>query len=556
MAVNNSTILAHAWLSGTNDFQQRIPDPTQSGIDSTIDALLDPMNKQYFNQFLDILVMRIGDTFVHQQTYENHLRVFKKSMMRYGSSMQEIIPKWIRAHAYIDDAEDVFKMARPDVAQWFHSQNRRDRYDITINADELRTAFTEEGGLNRLVAAILNVPMNSDEYDEYQIMKNLIAVYDSKWGFYRQQISAVNSEANAKAFLKQLRTYAGKLQFPNTIYNNGAIPDVPIFVKPSQLVLLITPEVQASIDVDALAVLFNMDKAAIQERTVIIDEFPIPNAQALLTTEDFFMCRDTEYTTTSQYNPKTLGTNYFLHHWGIYSVSPFVPAILFTTAAGTSIDTYTQTVSGMNFTISDASVDAGQNVQTNIDLVGTFLDGSDNSVVGVLDVRPDSATYDVGITRSQTGEAGVYTITIGGTWAANDTVTVDGTTATVASGSTSTANVASAIATAMADNTNYTVTAASSVVTLTEKSGKYGIGAPTVAKSSTSGTTTLATTTEPEPSSIGITDERTFVTPDGVLHVGEKLESGDVITVTATSTYINPSGSTSEYTGTVTATVN
>ena len=322
MAVDNSTIITHAWLSGTNDFQQRIPDPTQHGIDATIDALLDPMNKQYFNQFLDVLVMRIGDTYVHQQQFRNPLAVFKKSMMRYGSTMQEIIPKWIRAHAYIDDAEDVFKMARPDVAQWFHSQNRRDRYDITINSDELRTAFTEEGGLNRLVASILGVPMNSDEYDEYRIMLQLIAQYEDKWGFYKQQVSAINSEATAKAFLKQLRTYAGKLRFPNTIYNNGAVPDVPLFVRPEELVLFITPEVQASIDVDALAVLFNMDKADVQQRTILIDEFPIPNVQALLTTEDFFMCRDTEYTTTSAYNPKTLGTNYFLHHWGIYSVSP------------------------------------------------------------------------------------------------------------------------------------------------------------------------------------------------------------------------------------------
>ena len=557
MAVNNATILTHAWLQGTNDFQQRIPEPTQGQIDSTIEALLDPMNKAYLNQFIDILVMRIGDTFVHQQTFRNPLRVFKKSQMRYGSTLQEIIPKWIRAHAYVDDAEDVFKMSRPDVAQWFHSQNRRDRYDITINRDELRTAFTEEGGLNRLVAAILDVPMNSDEYDEFQIMKELFAIYEQKWGFYKQQVSAINSEANAKAFLKQLRTYAGKLQFPNTIYNNGAVPDVPIFVRPSELVLFITPEVQASIDVDALAVLFNMDKADVQQRTILIDEFPMPNVQAILTTSDFFMCRDTEYTTTSMYNPKTLGTNYFLHHWGIYSVSPFVPAILFTTASGTSIDTYTQTVTGMSFTIDDSSVDAGQIVPTNIDLTGTFLDGSNNSVVGpVLSVKPDAASYSVAINRPQTGSAGVYSLTIGGTWAENDTVTVDGTVTTVASGSTATTAVASAIATAMADNTNYTVTASGSVVTITEKSGKYGIGAPTIAKSSTAGTVTLATTTEPVPSNVDVADLNTYVDSYGRLHVGNGLKSGDVITVTASSTYVNPSGSTTVYTDYVTATVN
>lgn len=35
MAANNSTIMAKAWLAGTNDFQQRIPDPTISGVAQT-----------------------------------------------------------------------------------------------------------------------------------------------------------------------------------------------------------------------------------------------------------------------------------------------------------------------------------------------------------------------------------------------------------------------------------------------------------------------------------------------------------------------------------------
>lgn len=397
MAEKNSTIISKIWLSGTNDFQNRIPEPTQNNIDSTINALLDPMNKQYFNQFIDALIMRIGDTFVHQQTFRNPLAVFKKSRMRYGSTLQEIIPKWIRAHSYIDDAEDVFKMARPDVEAWYHSQNRRDRYDITVNREELRTAFTEEGGLNRLVASILEVPMNSDEYDEYLIMKQLIAFYEQNWGFFKDQISAIVDEATAKAFLKKARAYAGKLQFPSTLYNSGQIEDVPIFVKPDELVLFITPDVQASIDVDALAVLFNVDRAEVSYRTVIIDEFPIPNAQALLTTEDFFMCKDTEYETTSAYNPKTLGQNYFLHHWGIYSVSPFVPAILFTTDAGTTVPTVTQSVTGIEMAIKDAAgsavseLAAGKSAYIELNLTGTV------NPAGYFAVQPDSAMFEVSV---------------------------------------------------------------------------------------------------------------------------------------------------------------
>ena len=538
-------------MLGNNDFQQRIPDPTQGNIAATIDALLDPMNKVYFNQFMDILIMRIGDTFVHQQSFRNPLAVFKKSKMMYGSTMQEIVPKWIRAHAYVDDAEDVFKMSRPDVAQWFHSQNRRDRYDITINRDELRSAFTEEGGLNRLVAAILDVPMNSDEYDEYRIMLQLIAEYENSWGFYKEQVSAITDEATAKAFLKKLRTFAGKLQFPNTIYNNGAVPDVPVFVKPSELVLFITPEIQASIDVDALAVLFHLEKAEVQQRTIVVDEFPIPNVQALLTTQDFFMCRDTEYTTTSAWNPKTLGNNYFLHHWGIYSVSPFVPAILFTTDEGTSVERVTNDITGFTLTAQYSAITVGETMQLTPTLNGSYI-GDDFDVtpetLGLLTspaVPHNAATYEVHVTRANmvAAVAGIYKVVVGGTWAANDTVTVDGTVVTIVSGSTATTAVATAIKNAItASNPHYTATVSGSTVTLTEKSAFCGIGQPTVSKNSASGTATVSTTKAGDSGVRGVDSPYTYVDGNDVLHAGKDLKDGDHITVIAHSTYVNPGG--------------
>ena len=456
MATDNATILAKVWLNGTNDFQQRIPDPTQHGIDATMDALFDPMNKAYYNQFVDSLIMRIGFTYVHQQSFSNPLKVFKKNKLQYGNSVQEMVPKWIRAHSYVDDAEDVFKMARPDVATWYHSQNRRDRYDITINEQELRTAFTDSYGLNKLVAAFMNTPMNADEYDEYRIMLQLLAFYDNKWGFYKHQLSAApTDETTGKEFLTAVRSYAGKLRFPNTIYNCKAIEDVPVFVKPSELVLLLTPDTQAAIDVNTLASVFQLDKAEIKYRTVEVDEFPMPNVVAILTTEDFFQCYDTVYETTSMYNPKTLGTNYYLHHWGVYSVSPFVPAIAFTTDTATSITTVKQTVTGITAKIANATPDLGESTAITTTLTGTL---SPTGTRGI-EVAPNAATYDVSVAR---------------------------------------------------------------------KSGS---------------------------STVPVNSPATRVDEYGVLHVSNKLQYGDVITVNVKSTYTNPSGATNEYTTSVTATV-
>ena len=456
MAADNATILAKVWLNGTNDFQQRIPDPTQHGVDSTMQALFDPMNRQYYNQFIDSLVMRIGYTYVHQQAFSNPLGIFKKKKLMYGNSVQEMVPKWIRAHSYVDDAEDVFKMARPDVATWYHSQNRRDRYDITINDTELRTAFTDSYGLNKLVSAFMNTPTNADEYDEYRIMLQLLAFYANNWGFYQHHLSAApTDEATGKEFLTAVRAYAGKLQFPSTVYNCKAIEDVPVFVKPTELVLLLTPDVQANIDVNTLASVFQLDKADIKYRTVVVDEFPMPNVVAVLTTEDFFQCYDTVYETTSMYNPKTLGTNYYLHHWGVYSVSPFVPAIAFTTDAATTVTSVKQTVTGITAKIANATPDLGESTAITATLTGTLAPTGTRGIK----VAPNAATYDVSVAR---------------------------------------------------------------------KSGS---------------------------NTVPVNSPATRVDEYGVLHVSNKLQYGDVITVNVSSTYTNPSGATTAYTTSVTATV-
>lgn len=461
MATTNQTIIESVYLAATNDYQQRVPDPTQSSIASTMEFLFDPMNQMYLNQFMDILVNRIAMTYVRSKRWDNPLAAFKGAKINYGSTIQEIAPKWIAAHSYDDMSETLLKLRRPEAAAWYHSQNRRDRYDITINEDELRTAFESEMGLNNLVASIMEVPMSSDNYDEYRIMVQLLAEYHHRWGFFKHHLDAVPTDVDSgKEFLTAMKTYVGKLKFPSSLYNSAAITDIPVFAKEKELILLVTPETDASVDVNTLAAVFNLDKAENRVTKVVIDEFPFPNAIAVLTTIDFFVCNDTLYKTTSFYNPETLGTTYFLHHWGIYSVSPFVPAILFTTEDGSVVNTIKENVTGMTITASSATVDAGDEVQLTINLTGTITPESDS-----IKVAPDAAIYDV--------------------------------TGSITSGSGDTAKTESVDLHYLTQVDNY-----------------------------------------------------------GVLHVSSQEKSGTVITVNAMSTYINPSGTTTDYTATVNVTVN
>lgn len=402
MAVNNNTIMAKAWLQGSNDFQHRITQPTQGSMAQTIADLESPMNKNLWNEFVDQLVNRIGQTIVRTSRWENRLAAFKGETLRYGSTIQEVAPKWIKAHSYLDSDDTLLKLARPEAQSWFHTINRQDRYDISINDIELRRAFVDDYGLNNFINSVLAVPQNCDSYDEYLCMRQLVALYEEKFGFFKIHLDkAPTDEESGKTFLRLVRTYAEKMTFPSTLYNAAVVEDIPVFATPDELILITTPETDAAVDVETLASVFHLDKADLKYKKVILDEFPIPDAVAILTTRDWFVAHDVVFETTSFYNPQTLSTNYYLHHHEIISCSPFVPAIMFTTGEGSTVNAIKQDVSAGVGSLSITSdnpegIEIGGTLQLMTKLNGTVTKNSDG-----VGVAPDSVTWHIEVDQGE-----------------------------------------------------------------------------------------------------------------------------------------------------------
>lgn len=402
MAVDNATILDKVRIKGTDDYQQRIPSATQTGVANTMRYLFDPMNRQYLNDCVWNMVNRIGLTVMAQNApFENPLAIFKKENLYWGSTVQEIAVKWIKAHGYKDDAEDLLKTHRPEAAVWFYEMNRRDQYPISWTEDELRQAFVDDYGLNRFIAQIMETPRNCDNYDEMNIMLALIRHYEQNLGFYKVHLDSVPSdETTAKTLLKTLRSTAGRMRFPSTQYNALNVTDIPTYASPQQMVLLIEPEYLASLDVDALSAVFQLDKADVPYRIIQVPSLGIPGAVALLVSTDWYQARDTMYGTTQFYNPQTLSNTLYHNHWGIYGVSPFTPCTLFTTDAGTSINVVTQTVTGFALAPATADVKPGDVVQLTPKLTATV-----EPTGTAIQVAPNAATYEVSAKHAAQGAA-------------------------------------------------------------------------------------------------------------------------------------------------------
>jgi len=443
MAVLNSTILERAWLSGTNDYQQRIPNPSTSSYAEHVAAIFEPMNNDLFNQFMGMLNGLIGTT-VESDLFENPLAVLKKPAVRFGNSERAVAFKYLQAHSYAPDTETLLKVEKPEIVEWFYSVGTPRRYEFSWSRYELERAFASDGyGFDDMLTGMISQMYSSANYDEMNIMLQMFAEANTRFSaLYNYNLSAApTTEATAKELLTGIRAVAGRMKFPTTLYNHI---DVPVHENGDGLVLFITPEAMANLDVQALAYVFQLDKADIQYRIIEVPEFPIPNVVAALCSEDFIYVRDIRNGIEPPfYNPENMTYKYYYHVAQLIGVNPAANCVLFSTNAGTNVSTVTMSLTGAAFSPDSGTVEIGGELPLKFALAGSVSGGA-----GKIAVEPDSATFEVSAARSGSGiplnsrtyvdSYGILHVQKTGLQA-NDVITVTGTaTYTNPSGSTST----------------------------------------------------------------------------------------------------------------------
>lgn len=454
MAVLNSDVLTRAWLSGSNMFQQRIPNPAINSYANVVAHLFAPMNNDLFNEFSGLLT-GLNATYVDIKRWEHGLRVLKKPASDWGNSERHVAIKFLKAHAGKWDDETLLKVERPEFVEWFYSVGEPRRYEFSWSKQELARAFAQDGyGYDDLLVGTITQMLNSAESDEMDIMIQMFAEADNRMGgLYRYNLAEPPTDkATAESLMIGIRATAKRMGVrPTMMYNH--IP-VPVVEDSSTLVLWVTPETDAVIDLAWLANVFNKDVAEMDYRKIVIDEFPIPNVYAALTSEDFIYYRD--FMTGLEppfYNPGNRTMKYYYWANGMIGFNPAANCALFTTDTQTVIPTITVAPTGLTFEESTTTAPIGGEKQLKLNLEGTVTGDTD----GAIAVEPDAALFTVAAVRG---------------------------------------------------------TAAVSLNT------------------------------------------RTYVDAYGVLHIQKSdVQAGDVITVTAKSAYINPSGATTSFTATCAVTL-
>lgn len=395
------------------------------------------------NEFLSALVNRIGRVLITSKMYDNPWAMFKKGMLEFGESIEEIFVNMAKPFQF-DPAvaeSNVFKREIPDVRAAFHIMNYQKYYKSTVSNDQLRQAFLSWQGITDLIAKIVDAMYTGANYDEFITMKYMLARHIIDGHMYPVEIPAP-TEANMKQVVAKIKGISNQYEFQSNKYNLAGVYTHTL--KRDQY-LLINANFDATMDVEVLASAFNMSKAEFMGQRVLVDSFGSLDVERLkilfkddptfkeptqdelnaldaipcvMVDRDWFMIFDNFYNFTEQYNGEGLYWNYWYHVWKTFSVSPFANNALFIPTK--------PTVTTVTVAPSTVTADVGQTVQFTATVTTTgfapkAVTWSTNSANADID-SSGKATINTGATGSVTVTAtsvfdgtkkGTATLTIG-----------------------------------------------------------------------------------------------------------------------------------------------
>ena len=356
-------------------YRERIPEATRNNIEAVQEAMTNPNNAVVTNEFLGMLLNMIIKQVIHSKLFSDPLKSLKKGKKPLGDTVEEIYANFLKAKQYDETGAELLTRELPDVKAAYHRMNRQDKYKVTVSPEALFKAFSSYDKLEGFIASIINSLYNSSELDEFILMKQLIKqALDNNAMKIVEVADPCTSEANAKAFIKSVKTISGDMVFPNS--NNNAwltaqstdTKPLITFSRKDEQVLLISNPTDVAVNVDVLASVFNMSVAEFNDtRKIVVDAFPDPDIRAVLVDEQFFQVFDDLVLFKEFENGEGLYKNYYLHVWQTLAYSPLVNAVAFKVVSDEdnsgSIDEYSVTYtlatgvksSNKNTTVSEGS---------------------------------------------------------------------------------------------------------------------------------------------------------------------------------------------------------
>lgn len=302
------------------------------------------------NEFMNRLVNRIVYTSFENRYFNNPLQILEGDRIPLGYSGQEIYVNPAKGRKYdVNDFAGLLVKYEADVKVQYTSVNMDLQYPVTVSRHKLKQAFVSWDALDNFVMELSNSLYNGAYIGEFNYTKGLVSAAFKSNQVQYETISAVNSEANAKAFVQKAREYFLNFQLPSTSYNawtkvGGYGREILTYSRPEDIVFLIRNDVRSYLDVNVLAEAFNMDKADLLGRIIPVDNFDQYDDDgvkvydgsaivAMIADKSWFRIKRQDMYLDEFYNANNRTWQYYLNLTKMYNYSLFANAVVFCTSA-------------------------------------------------------------------------------------------------------------------------------------------------------------------------------------------------------------------------------
>ena len=327
-------------------YQDRVPEATRSNIEEVGEAITDLNNAVVYNEFISTLANMIYAPMLIKKSWENPLGKFKKGKKTFGDTVEEVYNNFIKAQTFDQTGSGLLTRKLPDTKVVFHRMNRQDSYVLTDSPESLAKAFKSYEGLAEYLENLFTTMRNSAELDEYILMRQLFEeAYNNNAMVVVSVADPQASEANAKAFIKAIKTVSGDMVFANS--NNNAYltaqgddnKAIVTFSKKDEQVLIVDNPTDVTCNIDVLASAFNKSVVEFNDtQKEVIDAFPVDGMIAALVDRNFFQVYDDLFTFREFENGLGLYRNHILHVWQTLGYSILCNAVAFVVGSDQNSD--------------------------------------------------------------------------------------------------------------------------------------------------------------------------------------------------------------------------
>ena len=404
-------------------YQDRVPEATRANIAEVGEAITDLNNAVVYNEFINTLANMIYAPMLLKKSWTNPLGKFKKGKKTFGDTVEEVYNNFIKAQTFDQTGSGLLTRNLPDTKVVFHRMNRQDSYVLTDSPEALAKAFKSYEGVSDFLENLFTTIRNSAELDEYILMRELFAeAYNNNAMVVVPVADPQASEANAKAFIKTVKTISGDMVYPNS--NNNAYltaqssDNKPIitFSKKDEQVLIVDNPTDVTCNIDVLASAFNKSIVEFNDtQKEVIDAFPIEGMIGALVDKNFFQVYDDLFTFREFENGLGLYRNHILHVWQTLGYSILCNAVCFVVASdqnsdGDIADEYSVTYTlktGVTSTNKRTAVYEGSSYKTTL----KGVKGTDTVTVTMGGATITDTAYDEGVVKIDK-VTGAITITV------------------------------------------------------------------------------------------------------------------------------------------------